>query len=126
MNDIFMSNTHNFFTPPYYILLHQDVYLIFLHSPFFYNTIKKCCFCFYKKNYKLSSSKQNRMALNLDPVFATMVGSILFMILVIFALIMSVFKSKYNIDEKHVMRIWDLVEIFGGMLFGFIFGGSVT
>ena len=66
------------------------------------------------------------MALNLDPVFATMVGSILFMILVIFALIMSVFKSKYNIDEKHVMRIWDLVEIFGGMLFGFIFGGSVT
>lgn len=64
--------------------------------------------------------------MNLDPIFAVQVGSTLWMVLVIIAVILSVLKKKYDIDGAHIMRVWQLVEIFGGILFGFIFGGSVT
>lgn len=66
------------------------------------------------------------MSLNLDPVLSTTVGSLLWLVLIVVALIMSICKNKYSITEKNIARVWQLVEIFGGILFGFIFGGSVT
>ena len=66
------------------------------------------------------------MAFNLDPIVAVAVGGLFWLILFLITSILSVFREKYKIDERHIMRSWDLVEIFGGMLFGFIFGGGVT
>jgi len=66
------------------------------------------------------------MPFNLDPMIAVTVGGAIWLVIFIITSILSVFRDKYNIDEKHIMRSWDLAEIFGGILFGFIFGGGVS
>ena len=60
----------------------------------------------------------------LEPFTAALFGSILWVILVIIAVVLSFCKDKFKIDEKIVMFSWDLVKIFGGALFTFIFGGG--
>ena len=61
---------------------------------------------------------------SISPLVCAIIGSILWLILVGVATFLSFKKEKSKQDEKIIMAIWDLVKVFGGLLFGFIFGGK--
>ncbi len=66
------------------------------------------------------------MGVEIDPVFVITVGGLFTLFMVVITIIMIFYREKFNIDEKHIMRSWNLVEVMIGIMFGFMFRGGVA